>query len=395
MPYTNTAYINNNVYAIVNDLNKMMTGKDEVAVIDTHSFVDFGNSVLSSSDATEMFLNAYLLRIAQTYDTFRPYTGKLKDLVLNGSEWGAIVQKIDAEVPDFVADDTYELVDGQSIDQYKVRKPTGRQKLFIKRSTYKNYMTTSKKLLKGAFLSEQAFANWARMTAGKMRNKIEFALEGLCRMAMANYIANAKESQFVHLLTDYNTEKALVTPLTAQQALLDEGFMAYAAGTMELGSKRLRDLSISYNAEGAERHTPAGEQRFCVFDLFQSRLQHVVQFQAYHKDLVSLGEFIEVPYWQGEYEIVEIEGEEVRVDARDKIVVKIEDPEDPTKTVTKTVSKIMGFIFDRYALGAHRSEEETLTTPINASGRYFNTFHFAEQLWFTDLSENGLIYCLD
>ncbi len=390
---TNNQYINNEVYAIINDVAKMMTGAEDVAVIDTHSFVDFGNSVLSSSDSTEMFLNAYLLRIAQTYDTFRPYTGQLKDLVLNGSEWGAIVQKIDAEVPDFVSDDTYELVEGQSIDQYKVRKPTGRQKLFIKRSTYKNYMTTSKKLLKGAFLSEQAFANWARMVAGKMRNKIEFALEGLCRLAMANYMANAKETQFVHLLTDYNAESG--RSLTADEALLDEKFMAYAAGTMELQSKRLRNLSVSYNAEGAERHTPAGEQRFCVFDLFQSRLQTVVQFMAYHKELVSLGEFVEVPYWQGEYETVEVEGEEVRVPARDKIVVKIEDPEDPTATITKTISKIMGFVFDRYALGAHRSEEETLTTPVNAAGRYFNTFHYAEQLWFNDLSENGLIFCLD
>ena len=55
----------------------------------------------------------------------------------------------------------------------------------------------------------------------------------------------------------------------------------------------------------------------------------------------------------------------------------------------------MGFIFDKYALGTHRAEEETLTTPLNASGRYFNTFHFAEQLWFNDLSENGIVFCLD
>lgn len=378
MPLTNNVYINNEVYAIVNDVAKMMTGKEDVTVIDTHSFVDFGDSVLSSSDATEMFLNAYLLRIAQTYDTFRPYTGRLKDLVLNGSEWGAIVQKIDAEVPDFVSDDTFELVDGQSIDQYIVRKPTGRQKLFIKRSTYKNYITTSKKLLKGAFLSEAAFASWARMIAGKMRNKIEFATENMARLAIANYIGNASDNQIVHLLTNYEAESGI--ELTAAEALLNKDFLAYAAGEIELASKRLRDLSVLYNAEEAERHTPVGEQRFLVYDLFQSRLQHVLQYQAYHKELVSLGEFIEVPYWQG-------------TSARDTIIIKVDDGDGGTET--KTVEHIVAFIFDRYALGAHRSEEETLTTPINASGRYFNTFHFAEQLWFNDLSENGIVFTLD
>lgn len=378
MPLTNNVYINNEVYSIVNDVAKMMTGKEDVTVIDTHSFVDFGDSVLSSSDATEMFLNAYLLRIAQTYDTFRPYTGRLKDLVLSGEEWGAIVQKIDAEVPDFVADDTFELVDGQSIDQYIVRKPTGRQKLFIKRSTYKNYITTSKKLLKGAFLSEAAFASWARMVAGKMRNKIEFATENMARLAIANYIGNAADNQIVHLLTNYESESGI--ELTAAEALLNKDFLAYAAGEIELASKRLRDLSVLYNAEEAERHTPTGEQRFLVYDLFQSRLQHVLQYQAYHKELVSLGEFIEVPYWQGTSD-------------RDTIIIKVDDGDGGTET--KTVEHIVAFIFDRYALGAHRAEEETLTTPINASGRYFNTFHFAEQLWFNDLSENGIVFTLD
>lgn len=387
---TNTQYINNEVYAIVNAVHAMATGADEVAVVDTASFVDFGNNVLSSSDATETFLNTYLLRVATTYDTFRPYDGKLKDLMLSGDEWGAIVQKIDAEVPDFVSDETFEIEDGKSVDQYIVRKPVGRQKLFIKRSTYSNFITTAKKLLKGAFLSEAAFLSWARMVAGKMRNKIEFATENLARLAIANYIANMEDGQIVHLLTNYNNESGL--SLTADKALLDKDFLSYAAGEMELVSKRLRNLSVSYNAEEAERHTPAGEQRFLVFDKFQSRLQHVVQYQAYHKELVSLGEFIEVPYWQGEYEMSD-DPTPVRVDVRDTIKVTVDDGEGGTDDVT--VSGIMGFIFDKYALGAHRSEEETLTTPINARGRYYNTFHFAEQLWFNDLSENGVVFLLD
>ena len=390
MPPINNDIINNQAYAIVNECAAMATGLSAVDVVDTASFVDFGNTVLSSSDHTEMFLDAYLLRIATTYDTFRPYDGKLKDLLLSGSEWGAIVQKIDAEVPDFVCDETFEIEDGKSVDQYVVRKPTGRQKLFIKRATYSNFMTTSKKLLKGAFLSESAFVAWATMVAGKMRNKLEFATENMARMAMASYIANCKDNQIVHLLTNYNAESGL--SLTADKALLDKDFLAYAAGEMELVSKRLRNLSVSYNGEEAERHTPAGEQRFVVFDKFQSRLQHVLQYQAYHKELVELKEFIEVPYWQGEW--VESEDDPpVKVDARDSITVTVDDGEGGTDEVT--VSHIMGFIFDKYALGAHRYEEETHTTSMNARGRYWNTFHFAEQLWFNDLSENGVVFLLD
>ena len=376
--YTNTAYINNNVYAIVNAVAAMANGSAAVTVVDTHSFVDFGNSVLSSNDATEVFTQTLLLKMARSYTTWRPYESSLRDLMISGEEWGAIYQKIDAEVPDFVADETFELTDGQSVDQYVVRKPTPSQKLFIKRSTYSNFVTIGRKQLQGAFESEAAFARFVQMIFGKMRIKLDFATENMARLAIGNYIANAGASQIVHALTDYNTESG--RSLTKAAALLDDKFMAYLAGVIELTSKRLRNLSKSYNTEGKERHTPRGEQRLLVYDLIQSRLQTVVQYNAYHKELVELKEFIEVPYWQGEQ-------------TRDTIIVKVDDGQGGTET--KTVEDVAAFIFDRYALGTFRYDEETLSTPVNARGRYYNVFHHAEALYYNDMSENGVVICID
>ncbi len=367
--------INNNVYLIVNDIEKQALGSINIKVVDTKSFIDFGNAVINSSDYTETFMQTLLLRIARTYETWRPYESSLRDLVISGEEWGAIYQKIDAEVPDFVCDETFELVDGKSVDQYIVRKPTAKQKLFVKRSTYQNYVTMTRKLLQGAFLSEAEFVRFTRQIEGKMRIKLDFAMENMARLAIGSYIANADSTkQVVNLVTDYNSETG--ETLTAATALHDKDFLAYAAGTMELYSKRLRNLSTAYNKENMERHTPRGEQRFLVFDLFQSRLQHVVQYQAYHEELVSLKEFIEVPYWQSEQD-------------RSTIKVTLEDG------TSATISNVVGFIFDRYALGTFMSDEETLATPINARARYWNVFHFAEQLWFNDLSENGVVFTLN
>ena len=375
---TSNATINNNVYAIVNEAIAQSTGTHAVTVQDTHSFVDMGNRILASNDMTESFTQTLLLMVARSYDTWRPYESSLRDLLYSGEEWGAIYQKIDAEVPDFVEDETYELTDGQSVDMYVVRKPTPLQKLFVKKSTYSNYVTISRKALQGAFQNEAAFARFVQMIFGKMRVKLDLAAENMARLAIANYIANTGANQIYHVLTMYNTESG--RSLTKAAALLDAPFLAYLAGTMELVSKRLKGISRSYNTEAAERHTPRGEQRFLVYDLIESRLQTVVQYNAYHKELVELKEFIEVPYWQGEQ-------------TRDKIVVTVDDGQGGT--TTKTVENVIGFIFDRYALGTFRTDEETLTTPINARGRYYNVFHHAEQLWYNDLSENGVLFCLD
>ena len=381
MPLINN-YVNNEVYAIVNEVHKEATGSKAVAVIDTQSFVDYGNTVLASNDQTETFMSTLMLQMARMYTTFRPYESSLRDLIVTGEEWGAIYQKIDAEVGDFVADDSYELTDGQSVDQYVVRKPTATQKLFVKKSPYQNYVTISRQALKDAFRSEGDFSRFVSLVFGKMRTKLDFALENLARLAIANYIgtlaAQGATAQEIPLVTNYNA--ATGSSLTAATAPFDKDFQAYAVGEIELVSKRMRNLSTSYNLEGAERHTPTGEQRLLVLDEFQTRLQTVLQYQAFHEQLVSLREFIEVPYWQGE-------------SARSTIKVTVDDGDGGTSN--ETVENIIACVFDRFALGTFRSDEETLTTPVNARARYYNTFHFAEQLWYNDLSENFVYFTLN
>ena len=381
MPLINN-YVNNEVYAIVNEVHKEATGSKAVAVIDTQSFVDYGNTVLASNDQTETFMSTLMLQMARMYTTYRPYESSLRDLIVTGEEWGAIYQKIDAEVGDFVADDTYELTDGQSVDQYVVRKPTATQKLFVKKSPYQNYVTISRQALKDAFRSEGDFSRFVSLVFGKMRTKLDFALENLARLAIANYIgtlaAQGATAQEIPLVTNYNA--ATGSSLTAATAPFDKDFQAYAVGEIELVSKRMRNLSTSYNLEGAERHTPTGEQRLLVLDEFQTRLQTVLQYQAFHEQLVSLREFIEVPYWQGE-------------SARSTIKVTVDDGDGGTSD--ETVENIIACVFDRFALGTFRSDEETLTTPVNARARYYNTFHFAEQLWYNDMSENFVYFTLN
>lgn len=371
------AYDYIDVYAIVNDIGKQALGSKAVDVIDTNSFVDFGNNVLSSSDATESFMDTLLLRIASTYFTFRPYNAKLRNLIVSGSEWAAICQKIDGSVGDFIEDETFNLVEGQSVDMYIVRKPRANQKLFVKKANYSNYITYQRKTLQGAFISEAAFAQFVSMINGKMRTKLDFAQENMARLAMANYIANMGSAQKVHLLTGYNTITG--QSLTKAQAYVNKDFLAWAAGQVELHTKRLGDLSVLNNKEGLERHTPERDLRFVVFDEFSTAMQYCLQYQAFHEDLVKLREYSEVSYWQGEQN-------------RDRIHVTVEGDETTEEVV---VNDIVAFAFDRFALGTFRSDEETATTPYNARGRYYNTFYHADQLWYNDLSENAVLFLMD
>lgn len=367
------------VHIVVNDLAKQVTGREDIKVVDTASFMDFGRAVLGSSDMLEGFLNALSLKYADTYYTARRRVGKLKSLLVSGKEWAAIYQKIDGEVPDFVEDETFKLEEGKSVDQYVVRKPKSTQKLFVRKVTYSNFLTWQKKLLQGAFMSEQDFRQFASMLSTKMYNKLDMSTENLGRMAMASYIANMKDSQKVHLLTKYN--ELAGTTLTKGKALLDRNFTAWATGQVELYTKRMGDHSIKFNAEGAERFTPIGDNRLVVLDEFQNSIAHTVQYDAFHREMVELRQFEEVSYWQNQNDNMSI-----------KVTTPSETGEEP---VTTTVNNIVAFAFDRYALGSKRVNTEVLTTPMNARGRYANTFYHNDSLWFNDLSENGIVFLLD
>ena len=63
--------------------------------------------------------------------------------------------------------------------------------------------------------------------------------------------------------------------------------------------------------------------------------------------------------------------------------------------VNITVDNIVGIIFDRDACGMYKRMEDTLTTPVNAAGRYYNTYYHLQQLWFNDLSENFVVFTLN
>lgn len=363
------------IYTIVNEINSQSMGEKSLAVVDSNSFIALGQQVLSSQDNVENFLNTLVERIAFTIVSFRAYNSILSPIVFGSIEWGAIVQKLKVEMPEAVEDEAYDLEDGESVDQYIIRKPKVNQKFFVKRAPYSFFVTIQRWQLKRAFTSESAFGAFISAIFGEIQNKLEVTFENLGYLCMDNFIANVKPAQTINLVSEYNAVSGNNVPV-GEGALFNSGFLRYAIGRMNKVAFRLRSMSKLYNAEGYERHTPIADQRFITMVDFTESMKTVVQWEAFHRDYVSKAADIVIPHWQ----------------APDK-------PFDIYVTdkggVETNIKNIVAFIHDRNALGTYRKEQETLTTPVNARGRYTNTFYHEEQLWFNDLSENGIIFTLN
>lgn len=363
------------IYTLVNSVVAQGMG-EQIEVVDASTLVSLGNTVLSSSANTEAFLNTLAQRIGKTIISYRKYTSKLSDMVIDDFQMGAILQKIKVSMPTAEADESYDLTDGASVDHYKIAKPEATPKLFVTRTPYQYHITIQDEHLREAFTDVNKMGSFISAIFGEMQNAIELGLEGLGRTCLGNFIAEvAGTDREIKLVTLYNAESG--ESLTPATAMLSDPFLRYAVKTMNTYSKRLTDMSKLYNDGTETRHTPKDKQKLRVFTDFEAALETVVQWSAFHKELVDLGSFSEMNYFQSE-------------DTPNEISIKR--ASDSTET---SVENIVGTLTDVDALGIYKRMNIVRTTPVNAAGLYYNQYHHLKQLWFNDLSENGLIFTLN
>lgn len=382
----------NQIYTIVNEVNKEAFGSTDIDVIDAQGLVSLGDAVLSSTTNTEAFLNTLVQRIGRTIISFRQYRNKLADMVVNDFEYGAILQKIRVHLTDAETDPAYALTDGQSVDPWTINKPDVEQKLFVTRTPYMFSVTIARKQLKEAFLNEVAMGAFLGAIFGQVRNSIEVALENLGRACINNMIGEFTPgtpsggttttlNHEVALCTLYNTARGYESTdagyVDEDTCLFDPEFLRFAVATIKTYSDNLTDMSTLYNDGEIETFTPREDQRLKVLTSFQRVLETVVQYSAFHEEMVALDAYQVVNFWQS---------------AQDPSYVMVERASDGAQIIK---THIVAVLYDRDALGMYRKDEDVLTTPVNAKGLYYNTFYHSLQLWFNDTSENFVYFTLN
>ena len=366
------------IYGLVNTVNAEAFGHSAMVVTDTSSLISLGNTVLSSSTNTEAFLNTLAQRIGKTILRFRDYRNKLGDMVLNDFEYGAILQKLKVIMPEAELDESYDLIDGNTVDHYKIAKPQVDQKLFVTRTPYQFHITIQRVHLKEAFLSPEAMGAFIGIIFGEVRNAIEISLENLGRITLATAIAEYSSSREIALVTDFNTEYNPTPALTAAEALHNEEFLRYAIMRMMTLVDAIQDASELYNDGSMVTFTPREDVRIKVVSEFQRRIESNVLYAAFNERFVDIPEgYGKLNFWQA---------------AQTPYDVNITRPSDATAT---TVNNVVAILYDRDAMGVYKIDEEVATSPVNAAGLYYNQYWHEKQLRFIDLSENGVIFTLN
>lgn len=376
--------------AILNNIRQQVTGEASIAPLNTAEFVSVGTSLVQAK--AEPVLNSIMQMVTKTIFSIRPYSRKFGGIKVDSEMWGSIVRKLAVADKPFEENEEFNLVDGQSIDHYKVSKPDVLELKFYGAEDFAKHYTVFKDQLNSAFNSVGEFSRFMSMVVQNTSDMIEQNFESIARMIIANYVGGKKVANngVIHLLTEYNAETGLsLTNVTVFAPANFGDFMKWVyariATLTSLMTERSTEFQINVTGKPITRHTPFEYQKVYLYAKLLNDMNARVLADTFHYDFIEYADVEAVNYWQSIETPMSIDVTPNYLGA-DGLVKTGEE---------QNITNLVGVIFDREALGYTVMNEWTATTPLNASGGYWNTFYHYLMKWWVDYSEKGIILLLD
>lgn len=384
------------IYEIVNAMSQEYLGKTDIVTEDLTGIVDFGDQI-QNLGLLDNYVKSLIDHIGKVVFVDRPYQGSVPSVLMDGWEYGAIMEKIAMdEYPKAQENDTWNLQNGKSYDPNVFNQPKASAKFFNKRSTFEIPISLAEKQVKSAFSNAQQLNSFFSMINTAIETSMTIKLDSLVMSTInsmsAATIKNAENTptpRAVNLLTLYNTR--FTQTLTAAQAIQDPAFLRWASFYMGIYVKRLSKLSTLFNVGGKERFTSADRLHIVLLDEFVKASEAYLQSDTYHENFVKLPNAETVPYWQGS-------GTDYDFESTSAINVKYQPSQNDAGTMPAAVTVeqggILGVMFDRDALGVSNLDRRT-TTNYNPRGEFFNNWYKFDAGYFNDLNENFVVFYVE
>lgn len=377
-------------YQLVAELHAQATGTKVVTPVDASSFVSVAQSALTAG--RDQVLNALMQMVQRTIIAVRPYSAKFGGLVVDNERWGGILRKISFADQDPLPASNIMLVDGQSIDQYIVKKPTVLETHYVGFNTWSGMYTIFEDQLDTAFTSADRFGEFVSGLLLHFANEREQWKEEMARMALCNFAAGKSDlnQDVINLLTEYNAATGLsLTSTTVRQPANFGPFAKWAYARVGEISDMMTERSVKYQFQltnyNIVRHTPVADQKVYLDANFRKHMEAEVLADTYHDNYLAIADVESVNYWQNIDSPNAIQYTPAFIDANGQFATG----------TAQSMSNVIGMLFDRDAITINVAEEHLDMTPFNAVGRYWNIVSMMRARYQNDFTEKGVVLTLN
>ena len=384
------------IYSLVNTVSGEVLGKTDLVNEDLTGLVDLGNEIFNQN-AVDNYVKSLVNHIGKVVFVNRPYSGKVPSVLMDAWEFGSVLEKISADVPQAEENDSWNLTDGTEYKQDVFHKPTVSAKFFNSKVTFEVPVSITERQVRESFSSAEQMNGFLSMIYSAVDKSMTIKTDALVMRTINNMIAetlDADKTAFggtsskapdyktgstvrcVNLLKLYNDKTG--AHLTASAAVTTPDFIRFAAYIMGLYSDRLQTISTLFNVGGKERFTPKDVLHTVLLSDFAAAAKTYLYADTFHNENVLLPQAETVASWQAtgkDYDFANVS----------KIDVK------SASGASVSIGGVLGVMFDRDALGVTNLDKR-VTTNYNAKAEFFNNYFKFDAGYFNDTNENFVVF---
>lgn len=379
------------IYTLTNTIVTEITGKSDLVAEDLSNVVDVGTEVFNAT-SYDNYVRSLVDHIGKVIFVNRTYTGTAPSVLMDGWEFGAVCEKIQAEMPEATENETWDLQDKQSYDPNVFYKPVVSAKFYSKRVTFEIPISITERQVKSSFSSASQLNSFLSMIYNAVDKALTVRISSLIMRTVNNMIGETLHSEYpesnyttksgvraINLLKLYNDRFSPSPLLTADKAITDKDFIRFAVNTMSIYMDRIATMSTLFNIGNKERFTPRDMLHFIMLSDFASGAATYLQSDTFHDNYTALPNGDTVPYWQGS-------GTDYSFDKISSIHINTASGSDEVEA-----SGILAVMFDRDALGVSNLSRR-VTSNYNAKAEFWNNYYKFEAGYFNDTNENFVVF---
>lgn len=376
------------IYQIMNAITNEMLGDSIVVAEDLSNIVELGQQ-FESVVGLDNYVRKLPDHVGRVVFVDRKYEGRAPQILMDGWEYGSIMEKIATRIPEAVENEDWQLNDGQSYDPNIFHAPDVYGEFWNKRVTFEIDMSITRKQVKSSFDSVTQLNSFLSMILNAIETSLTVKLDALIMRTMNNMIgetlynelpsgtySGASGVKAVNLLYLYNQKYN--ASLTADKAVVTPEFIRFASYTMANYIDRMKVLSNVFNIGGESRFTPESKLHAVMLSEFKNASKAFLQSDTFHKEYVALPNADSVPFWQGS-------GVDYAFTSTSAVKIKTASGHDID------ASGILAVMFDRDALGVSNLDRE-VRTHYNEKADFWNYFYNAFAGYFNDTNENFVVF---
>lgn len=379
------------IYTLMNSVSNEVLGTTNLVKEDLTGIVDMGTEVFNQN-AVDNYVKSLVNHIGKVIFVNRPYAGKVPSVLMDAWEFGSVLEKISADIPQATENESWSLTDGQEYKQDVFHKPTVTAKFFNSKVTFEVPVSITEKQVKESFSNAEQLNGFLSMIYSAVDKSMTIKADALIMRTINNMVAETfkadataftggdyskgSTNRCVNLLKLYNDKFG--TSLTPQVAILNPDFIRFASYTIGMYADRLGSISTLFNIGGKARFTGSDMLHLVLLTDFAKGADTYLYSDTYHNEFVALGKHETVPCWQAS-------GQSYGFNDVSTIEVKTASGTDVK------VTGVIGVMFDRDALGVSNLDRR-VTSNYNAKAEFFNNYFKFDAGYFNDTNENFVVF---